>query len=165
MRCVTKRWLVPSKVTPKLAWADDGTGGRRGSFWIVNNLDTLWVTEGHDPPIGDFYDLWSLRFMANENAASTAAGAAAWRKSQPQSQGLSVASASNTLDLAPMQASSSSKPLPVPVKMDDLVKPKTSPTAAKPQVWQEFIDPNTKHKYYYNSKTKETTWTKPADFK
>ena len=45
---VVRRWLVPTKTKPKLIWEDSGTGGRRGSFWTVNNMDTLIVTEG--PP-------------------------------------------------------------------------------------------------------------------
>ena len=51
MRCVPKRWLevVPNK-QPKKMWDDSGSSGQSGSFWIVNEFETLWVTPSHDAP-------------------------------------------------------------------------------------------------------------------
>jgi hypothetical protein len=33
---------------------------------------------------------------------------------------------------------------------------------AKGEFWHEYVDENTKQKYYYNPATEETTWDKPA---
>ena len=64
MRCVPRAWTIPSKSKPNLVWEDSGTGGRRGSFWQMNDLGLLTVTEGHDTPTGEFYDLISRDFGA-----------------------------------------------------------------------------------------------------
>jgi hypothetical protein len=42
---------------PKKVWDDSGTGGRRGSIWIVNPMQLMAVTQGHEPPTETFYEL------------------------------------------------------------------------------------------------------------
>jgi hypothetical protein len=49
-RCVPRIWLVPSKTKPRRVWTDAGSGGRAGSFWIMENLGLLQVTPTHLPP-------------------------------------------------------------------------------------------------------------------
>lgn len=48
-------------------WDDAGTGGRPGSMWVVNSLGLIHVCEGHNAPTEKFYDLYKVKFMANEN--------------------------------------------------------------------------------------------------
>ena len=43
-------WVKPPTKAPGLVWDDSGTGGKRGSFWIANSLQTLFVTDDHNPP-------------------------------------------------------------------------------------------------------------------
>jgi hypothetical protein len=38
VRCVNKGFLVPSAMKPTKLWDNAGTGGKKGSFWIVNSL-------------------------------------------------------------------------------------------------------------------------------
>eukprot|EP00475_Leptophrys_vorax_P033773 TRINITY_DN5365_c0_g1_i1.p1 TRINITY_DN5365_c0_g1~~TRINITY_DN5365_c0_g1_i1.p1 ORF type:complete len:729 (-),score=163.84 TRINITY_DN5365_c0_g1_i1:71-2257(-) len=66
MRCVPRRWVKQVTDPPELVWEDSGTGGKRGSFWAVNSLRLLWVTEGHDPPEGPFYDIVANKLYASE---------------------------------------------------------------------------------------------------
>ena len=38
VRCVNKGFLVPTTMKPVKLWDNAGTGGKKGSFWIVNSL-------------------------------------------------------------------------------------------------------------------------------
>jgi hypothetical protein len=38
VRCVNKGFLVPSTMSPTKLWDNAGTGGKKGSFWLVNSL-------------------------------------------------------------------------------------------------------------------------------
>lgn len=38
VRCVNKGFLVPATMTPTKLWDNAGTGGKKGSFWVVNSL-------------------------------------------------------------------------------------------------------------------------------
>lgn len=69
-------WCRPAKKAPQCVWDDAGTAGKRGSFWFVNSLHTLYVVEGHAPPtVSHVYWLsgqsnifgspWSLFFAAD----------------------------------------------------------------------------------------------------
>ena len=66
VRCVPIGWCTPTKVTPLKLWDDSGTGGKRGSFWIVNSFGTVVFNSGHLAPAGPFYDLKEKRFMASQ---------------------------------------------------------------------------------------------------
>mmetsp|Transcript_23616 Transcript_23616/g.46219 ORF Transcript_23616/g.46219 Transcript_23616/m.46219 type:complete len:126 (+) Transcript_23616:21-398(+) len=66
VRCVPVGWTVESKSKPKKVWDDSGTGGKRGSMWIVNSFGTVIFTEGHLPPQGPFYELKAKRFFASQ---------------------------------------------------------------------------------------------------
>eukprot|EP00667_Euglena_gracilis_P005211 EG_transcript_5239 len=57
LRCVPRRWLVPAATAPVKVWDDSGSSGQAGSFWLVNNMQTLWVARGYDAPPGPFYDV------------------------------------------------------------------------------------------------------------
>lgn len=48
----------------------------------------------------------------------------------------------------------------------DLLAPVVIPPISIPiiNMWESCVDPKTKHVYYYNSETKETSWTKPDGF-
>jgi len=66
VRCIPVGWTVVSKKPPKKVWDDSGTGGKRGSMWIVNSFGTIIFTEGHLAPQGPFYELKARRFFASE---------------------------------------------------------------------------------------------------
>ena len=66
VRCVPKKWLMPSQATPKRYWDDSGTGGKKGSFWVMSESGLLTVVAGHEKPQGIFYDLWKKSFKASE---------------------------------------------------------------------------------------------------
>ena len=69
VRCLPRRWVVPSKYDPKLIWEDSGAGGKKGSMWLINSMELMAVTEGHLPPKGPFWELFKPRFMASEGMA------------------------------------------------------------------------------------------------
>ena len=66
MRCVHKKWCMPSLDVPTQIWASSGLGGREGSFWAVSSLRLLHVIAGHRPPGEDeicydiLVDKWPL---------------------------------------------------------------------------------------------------------
>lgn len=67
IRCVPLRWVVPTQYRPMKIWDDAGTGGKKGSFWTMSSLKTLFITEGHDKPEGIFYDIWTNKsFKASQ---------------------------------------------------------------------------------------------------
>ena len=66
VRCLPVGWTVPATRAPVKIWDDSGTGGRRGSCWVVNSFGSAVFCHGHDPPKGPFFDLKSKRFMAIE---------------------------------------------------------------------------------------------------
>jgi len=66
MRCVPIGWTVISKTPPKKIWTDAGTGGRKGSMWVVNSFGTVVFADGHNAPPGPFYELKARRFHADE---------------------------------------------------------------------------------------------------
>jgi Vacuolar protein sorting-associated protein 62 len=69
IRCVPEAWCVPSKFTPQKVWDDSGAGGGKpGSVWVVNSLELVAFTAGHDAPKETFYDLKSNRFFINQFA-------------------------------------------------------------------------------------------------
>jgi len=57
VRCVPRRWLRPAKETPALVWENTGTGGRRGSLWLVNALGCMEATTGGAQPTACCFDL------------------------------------------------------------------------------------------------------------
>lgn len=65
MRCVSKDWLVHSKLVRKV-WDDSGSGGREGSVWIFNTMNLVGFVAGHDPPTSHPWDLKSQRFFLRE---------------------------------------------------------------------------------------------------
>ncbi|KNC74065.1 hypothetical protein SARC_13377, partial [Sphaeroforma arctica JP610] len=65
IRCIPKAWAMPLRGSPVLLWDDSGTGGKRGSFWRVNRLGTLFVAEGHGAPEEGLYDLIDETFQAD----------------------------------------------------------------------------------------------------
>jgi hypothetical protein len=70
VRCFPRAWVQVTKFKPRLLWTDAGAaGGRKGSVWIINSMGMMAVTEGHDAPIGPFYELYSKRFVAAEAPA------------------------------------------------------------------------------------------------
>ena len=67
IRCVPRRWVQPSSMTPHQIWNDTGAGGGRpGSIWLVNNMDHITIVAGHEPPKDTFYELASGRFFMSE---------------------------------------------------------------------------------------------------
>ncbi|KAG5189404.1 hypothetical protein JKP88DRAFT_301989 [Tribonema minus] len=71
VRCIPRRWAKPAEVPPKKIWDDSGTGGRPGSFWLVNSMHCLHAFIGHDsPPPDDLFDLKNHRFfLSHEEVA------------------------------------------------------------------------------------------------
>ena len=69
VRCVPKSWVNETKTKPKLIWNDAGTGGAKGSFWVINEMQMLSVVQGHIAPKNTFYDFPKKVFMASEFAA------------------------------------------------------------------------------------------------
>ncbi len=68
MRCVPVKWCVPSSIQPIKLWDDTGAaGGRPGSIWVVNSLDMIFITAGHDTPKETIYDLASNRFFIDSS--------------------------------------------------------------------------------------------------
>lgn len=63
VRCVPLKWCKPVGSKPKKLWDDSGTGGKKGSIWIVNSMGLMAATRGHDPPTETFYELDSKRFF------------------------------------------------------------------------------------------------------
>jgi hypothetical protein len=64
LRCVPEKWCVPAKTAPVKVWDDTGAGGGRpGSIWIINSMDMIAVTTGHEPPKDTFYEVSSTRFF------------------------------------------------------------------------------------------------------
>ena len=61
VRCVPRRWVVPSKFTPEMVWDDSGSGGRPGSIWTINEYGFIGVVQGHDPPT---FPRFVLRWVA-----------------------------------------------------------------------------------------------------
>ena len=84
IRCVPAAWVVPATTPPRKVrhnsllvalhvrasalpersarrlaqvWDDSGSSGAQGSIWLVNRLNLIAVTPGHEPPTGPFYDL------------------------------------------------------------------------------------------------------------
>lgn len=47
VRCVNKGFLVPSTTKPTKIWDNAGTGGKKGSFWIVNSLGVSNSSKAH----------------------------------------------------------------------------------------------------------------------
>eukprot|EP00938_MAST-03A_sp_MAST-3A-sp1_P006960 g6960.t1 len=68
MRCVPKSWVKETKAKPKLIWNDAGTGGAKGSFWVINEMQMLSVVQGHTAPKSTFYDFPKRVFMASDYA-------------------------------------------------------------------------------------------------
>jgi len=66
VRCVNKGFLVPTKAKPQRIWDSSGIGGKKGSFWIMNSLQLLAVTEGFDPPQGEYYELKAPRLITGD---------------------------------------------------------------------------------------------------
>jgi len=66
MRCVPTAWVRETKMKPKLIWDDAGTGGAKGSFWVINEMQLLAVVQGHASPKDKFYDFSKSVFMASE---------------------------------------------------------------------------------------------------
>jgi len=67
VRCVNKGFLKSSVgQMPSCIWDNKGTGGKKGSFWVMNKLGLLTATEGHDPPEGNFYELKAPKFVAGD---------------------------------------------------------------------------------------------------
>ena len=46
LRCVPRRWVVPSTMQPTLLWNDAGSGGRPGSLWRMNEHGLLAANKG-----------------------------------------------------------------------------------------------------------------------
>lgn len=68
IRCVPRRWVQPTSVTPIQVWNDTGAGGGRpGSIWIINSMDHITVVAGHEAPKETFYELASNRFFMSED--------------------------------------------------------------------------------------------------
>ena len=50
-----------------MVWNDQGTGGKKGSFWIINDMQMLAVTQGHQAPnIDNFYEFPKKKFRVSE---------------------------------------------------------------------------------------------------
>jgi hypothetical protein len=73
MRCVPKAICQVSNQPPRLVWEDTGTGGRRGSMWAVNSLNSVVIVQGHDPPKETFYDLNPSNMTLNKSMRLEAA--------------------------------------------------------------------------------------------
>jgi hypothetical protein len=67
MRCVPMAWVKPTTMKPKLLWDDSGTGGRRGSVWLINSLNLIAVVQGHEAPKETFYEFQQKRFFMSPN--------------------------------------------------------------------------------------------------
>ena len=63
VRCVPLRWCSPTPTVPRLLWDDVGTGGKRGSVWVVNSLGLMAIGRGAEAPKEPFYELASDRFF------------------------------------------------------------------------------------------------------
>jgi hypothetical protein len=63
VRCVPLRWCKPASFEPKLLWDDAGTGGKRGSIWLVNAMGMMAVARGTDAPKDQFFELKEERFF------------------------------------------------------------------------------------------------------
>ena len=64
MRCVPAKWCNPTSISPIKLWDDTGSaGGRPGSIWVINSMDMICVTAGHEAPKETFYELMSNRFF------------------------------------------------------------------------------------------------------
>lgn len=57
VRCVAKSWCQPALKAPVFLWDDSGSGGKPASIWIVNGLQVLWLTPGHNSPQGTCWEL------------------------------------------------------------------------------------------------------------
>ena len=68
MRCVPEKWCSPTKTMPVKVWDDTGSGGGRpGSIWVINSMDMIAVTTGHEPPKDTFYEVSSTRFFIDSS--------------------------------------------------------------------------------------------------
>merc|ERR1712227_333080 len=64
VHCVPKRWVIKSTTKPKMVWSNKGTGGKPGSIWVVNSLNTLYAVQGHTLDSNEFFpDVTSNRFF------------------------------------------------------------------------------------------------------
>jgi hypothetical protein len=68
VRCVPKTWCRPATYKPDCIWDDAGTGGRKGSFWIMNTMQLMQVSDGHEKPKGEFWELRGDKFLAAKYA-------------------------------------------------------------------------------------------------
>jgi len=50
VRCVLKSFCVASDTTPRRMWDNERCGGHPASMWIVNPMQVLWVSPGHERP-------------------------------------------------------------------------------------------------------------------
>lgn len=66
VRCIPKKWLMPSQITPTRFWDDSGTGGQMGSFWTMSSNGLLTAVPGHAKPQGIFYEFWKKEWNASE---------------------------------------------------------------------------------------------------
>ena len=64
MRCLPASWVVPTGVVPIKIWDDTGAGGGKpGSIWIINTMDMVAFSAGHDAPTEQFYELHTNKFF------------------------------------------------------------------------------------------------------
>lgn len=66
VRCVPKGWCIPANMAPRRIWDNAGSGGKLGSFWIMNSLGLLFASEGNDPPKSDVWELRARKLWAAE---------------------------------------------------------------------------------------------------
>ena len=60
---VPRKWVVPTTMEPIQIWNDEGSGGRPGSVWAINECGLIAATKGHAPPSALFYSLKAEAFM------------------------------------------------------------------------------------------------------
>lgn len=59
VRCVPKAFCRSRCNQPARVWDDSGSGGKPGSIWVINSLQTLWTVVGHGAPTGTSWELAS----------------------------------------------------------------------------------------------------------
>jgi len=177
IRCVPLAWVKQVTEPPTLLWDDAGTGGKRGSFWKVNSMGSLWVVEDLEPPEGPFYDLLATKLYAGEHysksshdalfgqsdtvgklraMSSVASGGDSSDEDAEDkfdSQGDPSSPKRSTIDRPSISVDSRASS---PVVVSGLLSPKLLPG------WKETQDPETGETYYYNESTGESSWEPPT---